>query len=187
MVHTDLERRILGIARQPGERQRHAPMIVVGLVRRVHPAEAAEHQPQHLLAAGLADASGHRDDARFAAVAAGAAELVQRLERVGHADERAGGVAAEFGADHGESRTCGESLIDIVMAVGALAQNREEQLARLDGAGVDGDAGDGARHRADLLAIDGGQQFLSGPERLRHLSRPHGIGGRGRWPRPHDH
>ena len=51
------------------ERQRHAPVVVVGLRRGVRRPERRERELQRLLGAGLADAAGHGDDCRVAAPA----------------------------------------------------------------------------------------------------------------------
>ena len=64
VVHADLEDAEFRAGRQARKRQRHAPVIVVGGRRGVRFAARAEHRPQHLLGAGLADRAGDGDDPR---------------------------------------------------------------------------------------------------------------------------
>ena len=66
MVHADLEHAERRASRHQRERQRHAPVIVVGGGRRMRLALLAEHEPQRFLGAGLADRAGDRDDLRAA-------------------------------------------------------------------------------------------------------------------------
>ena len=67
MVHADLEDAELRRLRHARQRQRHAPMVVVGFLRGVRGAGVRQAQPQHLLGAGLARAAGDGDDAGIAA------------------------------------------------------------------------------------------------------------------------
>ena len=89
MVHADLEHAVARLARQAGEADRHADMVVearrAGRGRRL----GRQHGAQRVLGAGLADRAGDAGDPRRAAPAAGAAEIDQRLHGVGHADQRA--------------------------------------------------------------------------------------------------
>ena len=64
IVHAHFEHRKFGVARHPGEAQRHAGMVVVALDRAVdRPAAAAvERRVQRFLGAGLADRAGDSDD-----------------------------------------------------------------------------------------------------------------------------
>jgi hypothetical protein len=62
VVHADLEHAEGALARHAGEREGHAPMIVVGGYGGMRPALAGEHQTQGLLGTGLAHRSRHRDD-----------------------------------------------------------------------------------------------------------------------------
>ena len=75
MVHADLEHAVSRVGRQPRQRQRHAPVIVV--TRR--PRRASARAPtararSHLLGAGLADGAGDGDDAGLRPRAGGRAE-----------------------------------------------------------------------------------------------------------------
>ena len=72
MVHPHLEHAEARLARHPGERQRHAGMVVVALHRAVRPARrgAVERREQRLLGPGLADRAGDSADPRAGAGAA---------------------------------------------------------------------------------------------------------------------
>ena len=75
MVHADLEHRVFGARRTSGQRQRHAPMIVVGGGRGVRLAVGGEREQQRLLGRGLADRAGDGDDLGVRAGARGAREI----------------------------------------------------------------------------------------------------------------
>ncbi len=79
VVHAHLEHAEARIRRHSRERQRHAPVIVVGSGRSVRWAAGREHRPQHLLGRRLADRTGHRDDLRFRTRASGDAQPLHRL------------------------------------------------------------------------------------------------------------
>ena len=125
VIHADLEHgeaRRLGQAR---ERERHAPMVVVGSRRSVRLGLRAEHQAQRILGARLADRPGHREDLCARAGARGAREIIEGGEHVGHDEERRirrHRRAARLG-DHrerGAARECGR---DELVAVAILAAN----------------------------------------------------------------
>ncbi len=91
VVHADLEDAEVGAPRHAGERERHAPMVVVGGGGGMRAPAGREHDAQHLLGARLADRARHRDDARLRPRARGDAEPLQRFERVIHSEHRAEG------------------------------------------------------------------------------------------------
>ena len=62
MVHADLEHGVFGARPAARERQRHAPVIVVGGGRGMRLAVGGEREAQRLLGAGLADRAGDGDD-----------------------------------------------------------------------------------------------------------------------------
>ena len=66
IVHAHFEHRKLGVARHPGEAQRHAGVVVVALDRAVDLARAVavERGVERFLGAGLADRAGDADDRR---------------------------------------------------------------------------------------------------------------------------
>ena len=78
MVHADLEHAVLRGLRHARQRQRHAPVVVVGLLRGMRGAERRQAQAQRFLGAGLADAAGDGDDLRVAADARRARHAFQR-------------------------------------------------------------------------------------------------------------
>ena len=151
MVHADLEHAVARVARQAGEADRHADMVVVarraGRGRRL----GREHGAQRVLGAGLADRAGDAGDARGAARAAGTAEIDQRLHRVGdaHQSARAPGTSRDDDRGRGAAR---QRVGDEVVAVGGLARQREEEIALADGAAVEGDAGRLERRRTSRPA-----------------------------------
>ena len=61
VVHADFENCVLSIARHPGKRERHAPVIIVRFLRSVDAAgsNSQETSTQHFLCAGLASAAGY--------------------------------------------------------------------------------------------------------------------------------
>ena len=108
MVHAQLEHAVARGLRQPGEAQRHAPLIVVaggaGVGRRL----PRQHVAQRFLGAGLADAAGDAGDPRArcaprparprpssaACVSATSTRLARIELALGHAADHGGGGAA---------------------------------------------------------------------------------------------
>ena len=72
VVHADLDHCEGGAGGQARQRQRHAPVIVVGGRGSMGRSEATERDPQHFLGAGLADRAGDGDDAGLRARPGGA-------------------------------------------------------------------------------------------------------------------
>src|SRR5262249_52494388 len=88
MVHAYFEHRVargLGTAR---ERERYAPVIVVGSNRSMGLAAPGEREPQRLLGAGLSDGAGDRDDVRVRARTRRPRQVAQALEHVVDDEER---------------------------------------------------------------------------------------------------
>ena len=162
MVHADLEHAVARFARQAGQADGHADMVVergrAGRGRRL----GRQHGAQRILGAGLADRAGDAGDARLAAPAGSAAETFQRLHGVGHADQRAAGILDIARHDGGRGAAL-HRLGHEAVAVGRLALQGKEQVALADGAAVEGDAiglerrGDGRAERV--------RHFVGGPQR----------------------
>ena len=124
-------------------------------------AERAQDRPQHLLGRGLADAAGDRDQAAAEPGARIAAEPVQRRQRVVH-QQQPGGVRHDP-MHHRAGRALGQRVGDEVVTVAGFTAQRDEQIARLQRARVDRDAGGGERRRhrsAGRL-----EQVVGGPQR----------------------
>jgi len=139
VVHPHLEHAEARARRHAREAERHADMVVVALDRamhcaRCHPVERVE---QRLLGAGLARRSGHADDRRAGPRARGMAERGERGGAIRHQHMR---VIDRLLADHAR-RACRHRAVDEQMPVGRLAAHRDEQVARLDFAGIERDAG----------------------------------------------
>ncbi len=160
MVHAHFEHAEAGVARHPRQAQRHPGMIVVALDRTVGAARrgAVERGVERFLGAGLADRAGDADHPGAAARAGGAAQRGERGHRVGDAHV---GLGRRFG-HQSPRRSRTEGLIDEKMAVGGLPPERDEQVARPDLAGVEGDAAD--REAAVRGAAGGRGDLGGGPE-----------------------
>src|SRR6185437_1308376 len=113
-------------------------MVVVALDRAVRAARrgAVQRRVERLLGPGLADRAGDADYPGPAARARRAAEIVERLDRVGRADVRMRNRLAHQSA----GGAGGEGLGDEKVAVGRLALHRDEQVAGADLARIEGDA-----------------------------------------------
>ena len=97
--------------------------------------QRAQRRARHLLGAGLADRPGDGEDARATARARGDAEPLQPAQRVVHDELRVGdvlGARDQRGAGAG-----GERAGDMVVTVMRIALDGDEQIAWLQGAGVD--------------------------------------------------
>ncbi len=114
-------------------------MVVVALDRTVGiaPAGAIECFEDRFLHAGLADRAGHADDRPARPLARGGTQLFQRLGGIGDKDVR----PLDRAVDHDCRRTLGEGAFNEAMAVHRFALEREEQVAGLNVAAVDFDAG----------------------------------------------
>jgi len=160
VIHADLDRREGGARRQLRQRQRHAPMIVVGRGGGVGRAEPAERDAQHFLGAGLADRAGDRNDARLRPRPRRRAEALQGAQGVVDRENRLmrGNPGAARPGDRRGRRARLEGARDVVVAVARLAPDGEEEIAGLQRAGVDRNALDGD-----------GERRARGPEGAREL------------------
>ncbi len=168
VVHADLEHAEGAVGRHARQRQRHAPVVVVGLLGRVRRPRQAQAVAQHLLGAGLADAAGDGNDAPVAAGARGAADAFQRPQRIVDAQQRAAGVAAvHIAARHdGRGRPGLEGSWHELVPVARILQG-DEHVAGLEAARVDGEAGDGAAracHRLRRAPQPPGQPIATGAQ-----------------------
>ena len=140
IAHPDLDHGKLGVRGHPRQRQGHAPMVVVACLGRVGPVPVFADDAQHLLGRGLADRARHRDALALHPRPAGPAERAERLEHVGHDQKRRvlRDAVGDMG-DHGRPGALLARLRDEVVPVPRRLQ-RDEEIARREGAGVDGDA-----------------------------------------------
>ena len=131
VVHAHFEHGVTRALRAARQRQRHAPVIVVGRGRRMGLAAARQREPQRLLRAGLADRAGDADELRIAARARGAGRAARS------ASSTSGTISsgASFGIarglvrrNHREARARLQRGRHEIMAVAHVGQ-REERLA----------------------------------------------------------
>ncbi len=90
MIHADFEHAIFGFLRQAGQRQRHAPVIVVGRGRDMGAAQPVQSMAQNFLGGGLAGAAGDGQDFGIAAGAGGAGQIFEPTLGIGHSEQGAG-------------------------------------------------------------------------------------------------
>ena len=129
-AHRQLEHADLRVLLEPAERQRNADLVVEARLGRDRPRVRGAERGEDVLRRGLAGRAGDADDLRRAAGADGAADRAERGERAVR-DERGRGAAGEGVLDEGAG-----SVVD-----------RDEEVALLDPARVDLDAGHLARPR----------------------------------------
>ncbi len=167
VVHPHFQHGVLRVRRTARERQRHAPMIVVGRDRRMGLAVFGEREPQRFLGAGFADRAGDADHLRRRARPRRGGERAQRLEHVGHDQKRRvrRQLRAPVRRDHRESGLGRERRAHELMAVAAVAGEGEERFARRDGAGIDREPGDRRRQRALALGAHRRRHAVDGPQR----------------------
>ena len=131
----------LGVLRHAHERQRQADLVVeiaLGLFR----AELLrEHGVKQLLGRGLADRTGHADDRAAAHHAVAARQIEQRLRGVPDVERRDRILLARPMA-HDRRRAVFERLSDEIMAVEALARERQEQCLLRNATRVGRDCGE---------------------------------------------
>ena len=164
MVHADLENPDFRGKRQARQRQRHAPMIVEAAGIGEGLGLAGKGETQRFLGAGLADAARDADEPRLAARPASAAQASQREKRIVHHEQA--GVRRKTGRPamgHGRDRALGERGRDEIMAIETRSRETYEQIARLQGAAVDGNAG--RLPRAGRLPARGAGDVGRCPER----------------------
>ena len=168
VVHAHLEHRIARARRAARQRQRHAPVVVVGGGRSMGLAVARQRELERLLGAGLADRAGDADEFGGAARPRRACQRDQPLQHVGHDQQRR--VVRKHAAlvrGHDSQPAAGfQRRLDEIMAVADVLE-REERFARRDGAGVDRQARHGGRQRALRLRAHRLRHRLDRPQRTR--------------------
>ncbi len=169
MVHAELEHAIAGVARHARQAERRAPLVVEvaggGEGRR----EQRQHRAQRFLGAGLADAAGDGGDLGIGPAAGGAAQVLQRLHGVDHFDHRrAGGQIVRAAMDQRAGGAALQGGGGEIVPVEGRALQRHEQVALLEAARIDRDAGHGEVART--LPGDGGGDLGGGPERAHRTS-----------------
>jgi len=131
MVHADLEHAIIGAHGQPRQRQRHAPMIVETLVRRMNHASAAEHGAEDFLGRRFASAARHCDPLAEISHARSGGKIAQPLQRIANHQQRRT-FWRVFRRARNERRRCAslEGVFQKFMAVANIAQ-RHKNIAGL--------------------------------------------------------
>ena len=140
MVHADLIDGKARILRHAGQRERHAPMIVIGRLCRMGAALGGENAAQHLLHRRLAHRSGNGGEPAGEARAGDAAERVQAVKRIG--DFQKGRIFKPVrDRMHQRARsTIVQRLGHEAMTVAILTNQGDEQLPLRHIAAVDGHA-----------------------------------------------
>ena len=167
VIHADLDHGKARCGRHARQRQRHTPVVVEGLLRRVHAAGLRQAGAQHLLGARLAGAAGDRDDARLALKprTRGPADALQRAQRIVDADQRAIARRARIASRaRGSRRAARERGRHEVVPV-ALGLQRHEHLAGRQRARVDGEAGHRTAAAPSAVAARSRDQIVPAPER----------------------
>jgi len=130
-------------------------------------ARARKDDAQQFLGRRLADRARHGDDSRLRTRARCAAEIFERDERVLDDIERAG-AGQPIGmrlVDQRRRRARFESLAHMIVAVGIIALQRDEQIAFDNRARIDRDAGHAARRQgAAHPRTQGRNESKRGPE-----------------------
>ena len=172
MVHAHFQHGVFRALRAARERQRHAPVIVVGCRRRMRLAVLRQRKPQRLLGAGLADRAGDADELGLAARTRGTRERDQAVQHVRHREQRRvlGKFIAPARRNDGKAGVLLQCRLDELMPVARIALDREERLARRDRAGVDRKPGDAGRQRAMLLGAHRLRHRLDRPQRRAHAT-----------------
>ena len=168
VVHADFEDPKTRVPRHPRQRQRDAPMIVVGFFRRVRRAERSRGTARSISLVPVLPALPVTAITRASGkpLAGGTAQRFKRLQRVRHFEQRpvAGLPLIALGDKRG-SGTRLEGGSDEVVPVPLILQ-RDEKIARLQRPRVDRNARDGARTAALGIAAERGAQFGERPKRL---------------------
>ena len=118
-------------------------MVVIAGLGGMGAAKGGEHRAQHLLGRGLADRTGDGHDARIGTCTGGAAQRFQPLQHVLHDQKRR--VLIQPLGDARDQRGGGtffQRLCDEIMPVPRRLE-RHKEIAGLQRAGVDGNAGGG--------------------------------------------
>ena len=149
------------------ERQRHAPVIIVGRGRCVRFGIRRKREPQRLLGAGLADRAGDRDHLGGRARARGARQIAQSFQHVGDDQQRCFGrkLRALVARDHCEAGAGLERGIDEFMAVAVIACMAKKASPRAKLRLSMARPGDLRRQRAGFFGVHGLGHVVDGPER----------------------
>ena len=131
-------------------------------------AEAREDGAQHFLGGGLAGTAGHRNHPAAEAGAREAAQPGQRAQRVVHQQHVR--HARHGTVDHCAGGTFGDGVGDKIVAIAPFSGQGDEQIARLQGAGIDGHAG--RAERGSERAAGCLRQIDRGPEDFGHTRPP---------------
>ncbi len=133
-------------------------------------ARGREGELERLLGPGLADTAGDGNHRRLLGPRPGrSAEVVQRLQRIAHAQEAFfAAPALEPLLDNGASGILGECRLDEGMAVAVQPAQRQEGLAGRERPAVDGDAADFGAALGGASPARGFHHLADGPERLSH-------------------
>ncbi len=119
---------------------------------------------QHFLRRGLADAAGDRGEAAGEAVARERGQPAQPVQGIAHQQQlRIRRQPARHPMRHRARRALGQRIGNVIVAVAAVADQRDEQIAGLERARIDRHAG--RRERRGQLAAGRGGQFFGIPER----------------------
>ena len=144
VIHAHLEHTEARVRRHAGERQGHAPMVIVGSRRSVGKTAGREHRAQHLFGRCLANRTGHCDDLCVRARARSDAQSLHCLQGVLNHERRT--ESSELGralARHDGRRGAGfKGASDMIVSVMRIAPDGEEQVAILKRPAVDRDARD---------------------------------------------
>jgi hypothetical protein len=105
-------------------------------------ARSQKHHAQHLFRPRLADASRYCDDACLGPFPRLLRQRIQRLQRIGHAEQRpgAGRSRLKLLRHDGGGSTLIDGCANETMSIHAFALDRKKEIARVQGAAVDGNA-----------------------------------------------
>ena len=110
---------------------------------------APKRKPQHFFGGGLAGAAGDADDLRMAARARGSRQILQPALRVGDRQQRAARIRVlRRWRDQRRRRLRLQSGVDEIVPIARVAFQRNEQIAGLQRARIDGHARRGERRVA---------------------------------------
>ena len=133
---------------QPEQGQRQADVVVEVAARgqhriRIAAKVRAQDRGAHFLDRGLAVAAGDAEQRNRKAGTPGGGQLAQRQARVVHRDQRQSGIGRGPAAfDHGAGGALGQHFGDEVVAIEALALERDEQHAGCHRARIAADRGE---------------------------------------------
>jgi hypothetical protein len=130
VIHAGSNRHEARLRRHARERQRHAPVIVVGRRRGMRFAETRQHEPDHVLASSLADGAGDGGDERRSRARApsDSSDCCTSLTTKAPAPESSGACASSMTA----AAAFLKSHPHEVVTIARLALDGEEQIAGLE-------------------------------------------------------